>query len=117
MSGYDVHYEIQGDQVVFKNKVIISTRQLDALFRLKHKTTCIHSFLWMELMRVAQGENSVSVRFNPGNFKRIIKALDVLQETKALDYRTEEITENNRKRIALTIYDIIPDLLSVIPMI
>ena len=115
--GHAVNYEIRDDEVIFINDVIISTQQLDALFRLKHKTTCIHSFLWMELIRIPDGQNSVTVRFNVNNFNRIKRALEILQETDALQFQTENFEENNLKRLVLKIFNIHPGFISIFPMI
>ena len=113
----EVNYIHNGDTVVFSNHVIISPDQLTALFRLKHKTTCTHSFLWSELLRIPEGVSSLTIRFNKRNFHRIEEPVYFLVESGFFNIETEDFTENDLQRVKVTFSDILPDMIAIVPMI
>jgi len=112
---YEINYEHNGDSVTFKNNVKISRMQFDALNRIRgFYTDSTPSFIWQELLRVTENDSSLSVNFNPINLKRNRKEIEYLADSGFYKMSTEEITDNNRKKVRVTLTDIHPALLSII---
>ena len=114
---HKVNYQYNEGMVDFANGVRISESELNAIFRLKNKTTCIHSFLWMELLRIPEGENSISVNFNIRNFNRLRDPITILTASGFFKIQTNEFIENNLSRIKVCFSEIHPDFRSIIPLI
>lgn len=116
MSHQAKHEHLDGT-VRFNNNVVISQEDFDALFKLKAHVTCMPSFVWSELLRLKENENSLKVYYLKVNFKRKQKALEILRDSGHFNMLVEEVIHNKKKKIKLSLSDISEDFKSIIPLI
>ena len=114
----DLKYECRDNTVVFRNNVTISRQDLDALFKVKHQVTCMPSFIWSELLRLKEDQDSLTVRFrNKRNFERKEKALEILRDSDYYKMEKKEVLSNNSCSVELRLTEITPEFKSIIPLI
>ncbi len=114
---YDIKYEHINNMVVFANDVSISKMDYDALSRLKSFATCEPSFIWTELLRLQENQDTLEINFFKATFKRKLKALETLRDSKHFEMETREVLIRNKVKIQLKLTNITSDFKSIIPMI
>ncbi len=113
---YDVKYEHQNGRIVFSNGVSILQDDYNALSKLKAYATCEPSFIWSELLRLQDNQDTLVIYFFKASFKRKQRSLEVLRDSKHFIMETSEILVNNKTKIQLTLSKITPEFKSIIPM-
>ncbi len=115
--GYESHCEHINGMVVFPNHVSISKSDYDALFKLKAHVTCMPSFIWSELLRLRDNEDSLCIHFLKASFKRKQKALEILRDSKHFELEIRDVIIHNKNKIEVKLTHITQDFKSIIPMI
>ena len=113
----EAKYEHKSDHVEFSNNVVISRQEFDAMFKLKFQVTCMPSFIWLELTRLTEEQNSLTIYFFKPNFKRKQIPLEILRDAGHFEMETGEVSVDNKKKIEVKLTEITPEFKSVIGMI
>ena len=113
----NVNFEHKNDYVEFANNVVVTRQEFDAMFKLKFQVTCMPSFIWLELTRLTEDQDSLTIYFFKPNFKRKKIPLEILRDAGHFDLEVNEITVDNKKKIEAKLTRIAPEFKSVIGLI
>ena len=117
MIEHETNYEFKEGMVVFKNDSKITGQNLNALHFIKGESTNVTSFLWQELLRLDETNDTLTIHFLRANFNRNKKYLEKLADSNFFQMQTMEVNVRGLPKIQVEFTGITPEFKSIIKLL